>query len=80
MDEQKTVPPWALRHSVQASSVADFLERYYQPGRYRGRGEQYAAGLLGSYEREFTELGYCYVSYHDSATGRSVTYVGEKLA
>ena len=61
---------------VEAESVADFLARFYKPGRYELRGEEYAAGLLASYEAEFEREGYAFISRHDSITGRVVAYFG----
>ena len=64
------------QYQVQAASVEDFLARYYKPGRYTGRGEEYAAGLLSSYQEEFDEKGWTFISHHDSVTGRVVSYYG----
>ena len=63
-------------YAVKADSVADFLERFYKPRRYGGRGEEYAASLLQSYETEFGRNGYCFISRHDSVTGDYVSYFG----
>ena len=65
-----------LRNKVKADSVSDFLERYYKPDRYHGRGESYAQSLLESYEQEFAKHGFCFISYHDSVTGRIVAFCG----
>jgi len=63
-------------YRVEATDVADFLERYYRPERYHGRGEEYAAELRQSYEKEYQEQGYCFISRHDSVTGRTVSFFG----
>ena len=63
---------------VPAKSVADFLDRYYKPDRYRGRGEEYAKILLESYEKEFREKGYTCISRHDNVTGRFIAYFGNE--
>lgn len=68
-----------IEDRVEAASVKDFLERYYKPSRYTGRGEEYAKILLDSYEREFAEDGYTFISEHDSVTGKIVAYISESL-
>jgi hypothetical protein len=59
---------------VQASSVADFLDRYYLPARYRGRGADYAAAVLTSHQQHFSQHGYDIISRHESVTGEVVAY------
>ena len=61
---------------VEAESVKDFLERYYRPDRYHGRGEDYAASLLASHEAYFERHGYDVISRHDSVMGKVVVYFG----
>ena len=61
---------------VSAQSVGDFLDRYYKPDRYTGRGEEYASHLLASYESDFTSRGFVIISHHDSVTGEVVAYFG----
>lgn len=63
--------------TVTAESVEAFLDRYYKPERFRGRGEEYAAALLASHEADFEKYGYDIISRHDSMTGQLVVYVGE---
>jgi hypothetical protein len=60
----------------EADGVADFLERYYKPERYHGRGQKYADGLLASYEQMHRMTGYIHISKHDSVTGRVVSWFG----
>ena len=62
---------------VKAESVADFLDRFYRPDRYRGRGEEYAAVLLASHIRDFEANGYDIISRHDSVTGQVVAFFGD---
>lgn len=69
-------PPLCWDDRVEAASVADFLDRYYRPDRYRGRGEEYAAGLLASHQQDFAKHGYDLISRHDSVTGQAVAYFG----
>lgn len=61
---------------VEAESVRDFLKRYYKLGRYHGRGEECAAGLLASHEADFEQYGHDIISRHDSVTGQVVAYFG----
>lgn len=65
------------QYAVPASSVADFLARYYKADRYTGRGEDYAATLLKSYEERFEADGYVIISHHDSKAGEIVAYFGQ---
>jgi hypothetical protein len=63
------------------STVEQFLSRYYKPERYTGRGEEYAAGLLATYQREVEQSDFCFISHHDSVTGSIVSFyptTGEK--
>jgi len=61
-------------NAVECLSVEDFLERYYKPQRYHGRGAEYAAELLKDYKRKFEKNGFVFISHHDSVTGRVVSY------
>jgi len=63
---------------VEADSVEAYLDRHYKPDRFRGRGEEYAAALIASYEREYAERGYCYTSHHDAVCGQSIVWYGPK--
>ena len=65
------------KNRVKAKSVADFLDRYYKPDRYRGRGAEYAATLLKSYQEDVEQDGWTIISHHDSATGQVVAYFPE---
>lgn len=64
------------QHAVEATSVEDFLNRYYRGDRYTGRGKEYAACLRANYERNFQCDGWTFISKHDSNTGRVVAYFG----
>jgi len=59
---------------VEASSVEDYLERYYKHDRYKGRGEEYEAILLKSYTEEFSDRGYVCTSHHDNVTGEFIAW------
>lgn len=54
---------------VHAESVGDYLNRYYKPDRYRGRGEKYEKELLKSYKEELKEKGYVITSHYDNVLG-----------
>ena len=62
------------KYAVPADSVADFLARYHKASTYTGRGPEYAASLLASYQQEVAQYGCCYTSHHDSNTGEIVAY------
>ncbi len=62
---------------VEADSVEDFLNRYYKPTRYTGRGKAYAKGLLKSHQQAFEKYGYDIISRHDSMRGEVVAYFGQ---
>ena len=53
----------------EAITVAEYLDRYYKPNRYKGRGEEYEKVLLKSYTKEFEENGWCGTSRHDNVVG-----------
>ena len=59
---------------VEAESVKDYLDRFYKPDRYTGRGTVYAEGLLKSYEEEYIKRGFIYTSRHDNVTGSSIAW------
>jgi hypothetical protein len=61
---------------VEATSVSDFLARFYRPERYTGRGEDYAAALLASHQMDFDRQGYDIISHYDSVTGQVVAFFG----
>lgn len=62
--------------AIDCSSVADFLQQYYLPDRYHGRGDDYAAALLASAERSFRLHGETIVSRHESILRKAVWYYG----
>lgn len=62
--------------AVGCTDVADFLSTYYRPNRYKGRGEEYAAGLLASAQARFEQYGHTLISRHDSTLGQAVWYYG----
>ena len=62
--------------AVHAVSIEDFLDRYYRPQRFRGRGDEYAGQLIASHQRSFDKFGYDIISHHDSVTGRVVAWFG----
>jgi len=60
---------------VIASSVEEYMRKFYKPTRYHGRGIDYAAALLRSHERDFEKFGADVISHHDSITGKTVWLV-----
>lgn len=75
--EVQPVLPLFDGNRVEATSVIDFLEKYYKKDRYTGRGAEYAAALLASHEKDFREYGYDIISHHDSVTGEVVAFFGK---
>lgn len=76
-----TLNPMREQIADDVSSVAEFLNRYYQPAKYRGRQDwfpkyDYAAEMLRRYEAEFKEYGRIMISRHDSTTGKTMLYFG----
>ena len=67
------------QYAVEAASVADFMARWYKTDRYTGRNkttgwdDDYASGLLASYEAAFAKDGYISIGEHESVTGRIVS-------
>jgi hypothetical protein len=65
---------------VSAESVGDFIDRYYKPDRLQDfpgdmEGER-RQRLINNYTRELESCGYCFISRHDSITGRVVSFFG----
>jgi len=56
------------------TDIKSFLDKYYKPDRYTGRGEEYARILLTSHETDFLTTGYDLISHHDSVTGNAVLF------
>ena len=67
-DQLKHPPFWHLRVK-DVKTVDEFLDKYYKPDRYRGRGAEYAAVLLKSHTNDFNQHGYDIISHHDCVTG-----------
>jgi hypothetical protein len=74
----KLMSIWAYRVN-DVDTVAEFLARYYKPERYTGRGEEYAAGLLASYQANYDRDGFTFISRHDSKTGEIVALFLDRL-
>lgn len=72
---ERWTPMSMAKYRVDATSLEDFMSRYYKPDRYTGRGEEYAVGLLASYREELNRDGIAWICYHDSVTGEHVSYV-----
>jgi hypothetical protein len=70
--------PKYLQHCLvtDVKTVEEYLNRYYKPDRYKGRGEEYEKILLESYKKEFKEKGYVCTSHHDNVTGKFICFAG----
>lgn len=62
-------------YAVEASSLEDFLNRYYRHDRYKGRGEEYAAAVLKSNSEYLEKYGIAWIDSKSSATGATVSYI-----
>lgn len=62
------------KYQVEADNIEDFLNRFYKPDRYTGRGEVYTDTLLRSRQLDVQADGFTWISRHDSITGRCVSY------
>ncbi len=60
---------------TDVSTVKEFLDKYYRPDRYTGRGAEYAAVLVKSHEDNCKRWGYDLISHHDSKTGEVVYFI-----
>lgn len=55
---------------VEASSLADYLTRYYKQDRLRDVDDAYGKGtLLACYQKDLDENGWVCTSHHDNVTG-----------
>lgn len=55
---------------MASTQIEEFLDRYYKPTRYRGRGKEYAQALLASHTTDYQTDGYDVISKFDSVTGK----------
>lgn len=62
--------------ALGCADVEEFLDTYYLHDRYKGRGDEYVAGLLASAKEHFARHGYVIISRHDSTLRRAVWYYG----
>lgn len=63
-------------YQVPASSVSDFIDRYYKPSRIYTDVPDYEKTLKDSHSRDFERDGFDIISKHDSKTGEVVCYKG----
>jgi hypothetical protein len=60
--------------SVEASSVSDYLARYYKQDRYKDI-ESFAPGdLLRSYQYDYEVFGFVHTSHYDNITGEWICW------
>ena len=62
----KIVSETAHKIVVTNAYAKEFLDTYYLPERYTGRGEDYAMALLRSFISELKTYGEAWISHHDS--------------
>ena len=61
---------------TDVKTVEEFLDRYYKPDRYKGRGEEYAKTVLKHQEVNFRKDGVAWISQFGSVTGHIVSFYG----
>lgn len=61
---------------VEASSLEDFLTRFYKSDRYEGRGKEYAEAIRNGARRDLSKDGVTIISRHDNITGATVAHFG----
>lgn len=66
-------------HVVTEASVEAFLRRWMKPQRLNN-GTVPIAQKVATYTAELEQLGYCFITRHDSMTGLEVYYVPTALA
>lgn len=71
---------WKKHNVTNVKDVSEFLDTYYKPDRYKGRGAEYATYLLASKEKDFLDDGVTIISHHDSVTGLVVAFYGDNLS
>jgi len=77
--KQVTVYKLFKKNAVtDVKTVEQFLNKYYKPDRYTGRGDEYARTLLESYKKDFANDGVVLICHHDSVTGKAVSFYGKK--
>ena len=60
---------------VEASSVEDYLNRYYKKDRLQSVDQAYGEGtMLRSYEIDFECFGYVHTSHYDNVTGEWICW------
>ena len=64
------------KYEVRAANIEDFLARFTKHERHFGRGADYVKERIKSYENEFKNMGFCFMSRHESITGEIVSYYG----
>jgi len=65
---------WRKYQVTDVATVEQFLDRYYKPDRFRGRGAGYAAALIASHTATLDRDGVDIISHHDSRSGEVVSF------
>jgi hypothetical protein len=56
------------------SSVEEFLKKYTKHSRLEGRDDVYNKTRLESYQKEYDELGFTFMTHHESKSGEVVSF------
>lgn len=65
-------------YEVKCNSLEEFLEKYTQRSKHRGRGDDYVNIRIQSHQNDLDKYGFTFVTRHDSVTGDTVSYYGQR--
>ena len=74
MKDKRDIKEIMRKYQVNAESVEEFCNRYYQKRAYTDRGSEYVQVVLKTAHEDLEKYGYCFITHHDSITGENVTY------
>jgi len=66
------------KYEVPANSIEDFLLRYTKPSRHEERGPEYVAARIKTYQEEMEKFRFVFITHHNSKSGETVSYYGER--
>lgn len=59
-------------------TLPEFLNRYYKPDRYKGRGAEYAAAVLATHVENFKVHGVSWISKYGYIAGEVVSFYSDQ--
>lgn len=66
------------KYEVNADNLEEFLKRYTKHDRHEGRGEEYVKCRIKSHQEDLNKYGFTFITHHDSVTGETVSWYGNK--